>query len=140
MKLIQPESMEECLYFTRRTIGENGSLFAWVYKQDCPECGKAKMGKPVDPKTGKAKIRAKEYVCPECDYTEEKKEHEEKCKLNIIYQCPKCSFEGETSIPFKRKRVQLFNEKTQKKKAADAFVFNCEKCDEKILITKKMKS
>lgn len=142
MALTQPTSMDECLYSTRRSLGNNeeGSLFAWAYKQDCPECSKAKMSKPLDEKTKKPKIRAKEYVCPECSYTEEKAEHEAGCELDIQYKCPKCQNEGETTIPFKRKKVQIFNEKTQKKKAVDSFVFNCEKCNEQILITKKMKS
>ena len=66
-----PNSMEECVYFTRRAVG-NGKAVAWVFKEDCPECGKAKMGKPVNEKTGKAKIRATEYVCPACNHTIEK--------------------------------------------------------------------
>ena len=57
MTLTMPESMSECLYFSRRDFNNEGSAVAWVYKKDCPECGKAKMGKPVDEKTGKAKIR-----------------------------------------------------------------------------------
>jgi predicted RNA-binding Zn-ribbon protein involved in translation (DUF1610 family) len=139
MALVQPNSMEECLYFTRRDLENDGSLFAWVYKKKCPECGKAKMGKPIDEKTGKPKIRAKEYVCPECGHTEEKVEHEESCNADIIYTC-KCGHEGEISIPYKRKKVQLLNEKTGKKKAADALIFHCSKCNERILITKKLKS
>lgn len=138
MSLKIPESATECLYFTRRSLDNDGSAFAWVYKIDCPECGKAKMGKPVE--KGKVKIRAKEYVCPKCSFTEEKNSHEARCNLDIIYKCPKCHHEGEATIPFVRKRVQLVNEKTGKKKAADSFVFNCDKCSEKILITKKMKS
>ncbi len=137
MGLRMPESTDECLYFTRRELDNEGSVFAWVYKKDCPECGKAKMGKPVE--GGKVKIRATEYVCPECGHTEEKKAHEESCMLDVVYKCPKCGNEGETTTPYVRKKVQLFNEETQKKKVADAFVVNCEKCNEKIVITKKMK-
>ena len=66
MSLNVPDSMEECLYFTNRSIGENGQVMAWVYRKECPKCKGAKMGKPVDPKTGRAKTRAKEYTCPEC--------------------------------------------------------------------------
>ena len=129
MKLIQPESMEECLYFTRRTIGENGSLFAWVYKQDCPECGKAKMGKPVDPKTGKAKIRAKEYVCSNCGNVVSKEENESKLFANIKYTCPHCKNKGELQIPFVRKKTQ----------GVETLRFQCQKCNQNIDVTKKMK-
>jgi predicted RNA-binding Zn-ribbon protein involved in translation (DUF1610 family) len=81
MALVEPESMEECLYFSNRTLGELGKAKAWVYKKKCPECGKVKMGKPVV--KGKVKIRAIEYICPECDYTEGKKEHEESLNMNM---------------------------------------------------------
>ena len=49
MALKQPESMDECFYFTNRTLEEGkGRATAWVFKPDCPKCGKAKMGKPID--------------------------------------------------------------------------------------------
>lgn len=122
-----PNSMDECLYFSRRTLDPDGKAVAWVEKKDCPKCGKAKMGKPVE--KGSVKIRAKEYVCPECGFTEEKKEHEESCEVKIIYTCPYCKHEGETTTPYKRKKFE----------GADAFVFECQKCKKKIGITKKMK-
>jgi predicted RNA-binding Zn-ribbon protein involved in translation (DUF1610 family) len=122
-----PESMDKCLYFTRRTLDNDGSIMAWVEKKDCPECAKAKMGKPQKD-DGKVKIRAKVYTCPGCGYEEEKKEHEESCKLKIIYTCPHCKHQGEIEIPYKRKKF----------KGVDAFVFQCESCNEKIAITKKM--
>lgn len=128
MALKQPESMDELVYFTKRQIGD-GRAKAWVFRELCDKCGKAMMGKPVDAKTGKVKVRAKEYVCPECGNTVEKKEYEESLTANIEYKCPECGFEGETQIPFKRKKV----------KGTDALVFNCEKCKAKIAITKKMK-
>ena len=134
MTLQMPKTPDECLYFTRRSLDNEGSIIAWVYKKDCPECGKAKMGKPVDEKTGKVKIRAKEYVCPQCGYTEEKKEHEESCTMEIIYKCPNCSNDGETTTIFKRKSFTLPNEKK-----APAYVFECGKCGQKIGITKRMK-
>ena len=127
MTLKQPESMEELVYFTKRSIGE-GYAKTWVFKEKCPKCKKAFMGKPRG-KDGKVKIRATEYVCPECEYTVPKKEYEESLTANISYTCPSCKFEGEIQIPFKRKKV----------KGVDSLVFNCEKCNEKILITKKMK-
>jgi len=129
MALKEPESMEECVYFTRRTI-DNGEAMAWVLKEKCPKCGKALMGKPLDPKTGQAKIRAKEYVCPKCGYTVPKKEYEDTLTANIKYTCPKCGNQGETQIPFKRKSFQ----------GVQALVFECSKCKAKIPITKKMKS
>ena len=121
--------MDECIYFTRRKVGE-GQAVAWVFKGNCPECKKGVMGKPRDEKTGAAKIRAKEYVCPECKYTVEKKEYEETLTANIEYTCPECKHEGEIEIPYKRKKF----------KGMDALVFECGKCSAKIPVTKKMKS
>ncbi|MAG08031.1 hypothetical protein CMO89_01020 [Candidatus Woesearchaeota archaeon] len=136
MSLRMPESMEECIYFTKRTI-DDGRVTAWVFKENCSKCGKALMGKPIE--KGKVKIRAKEYVCPECGYTVGKEEYEETLTANISYTCPHCSFEGEIQVPFKRKKIQLVNEETGKKKVVDALRFQCEKCGEDIDITKKMK-
>ena len=126
MALKYPDSMEECIYFTRRVIGA-GKAMCWVFKEKCSKCGKALMGKPVE--GGKVKIRAKEYVCPACKHTEEKVTYEEKLTANIAYTCPKCKNQGEIQIPFKRKSVD----------GVKALVFNCQKCSEKIAITKKMK-
>lgn len=122
----EPESMEECIYFTRRVLKPKGKIMAWVFKKKCSECGKL-IGKPVDPKTGKVKIRAKEYVC-ECGFTQEKQAYEESLTCNIKYECPHCGKEGETQVPFKRKKF----------KGVDAIIFQCEGCGEKIPITKKM--
>ena len=138
MALRFPESAEECVYLTRRTI-KDGKVVAWVFKETCPKCKKAKMGKPKDEKTGKVKIRAKEYVCPECGHTVEKKAYEETLTCNIEYTCPHCGNKGELQVPFKRKKVQVFDEEAQKKKSMDAVKFQCQKCGKDILITKKMK-
>ncbi|MFH1770789.1 MAG: hypothetical protein ABH828_04495 [archaeon] len=127
MSLTMPNSMDECVYFTRRVM-DNGKIVAWVFKEDCPECGKAKMGKPLDEKTGKPKIRATEYVCPECGYSVPKQQYEDTLTCNIQYTCPVCKFEGEIQVPYKRKSFQ----------GVKAIVFECEKCKEKIPITKKM--
>ena len=129
MALKQLKSMEECIYFTKRAIG-TGRGKAWVVKEMCTKCGKGLMGKPVDQKTGEVKIRAKEYACPECGYKLEKKEYEESLTANIEYKCPECGYEGQTQIPFKRKKI----------KGTDALMFQCEKCKAKIAITKKMKA
>ena len=126
MSLEKPESMEEVIYITRRAI-DDGKVMAWVYKKECEQCGKAKMGKPVE--KGKVKIRAKEYVCPECNHVVEKKEHEESLNVEIEYTCPHCQNQGETTIPFKRRSFH----------GTQALVFKCGKCNEDIPITKKMK-
>jgi len=134
----EPTSMEELVYFTNRKVGD-GNIMAWVYRKKCPKCGKAKMGKPRDEKTGKAKIRADKYVCPECSYTVDKEEYEETLTLEVKYTCPKCKHQGEIEVPFKRKKTKIFNEEKQKKVTVDAVVFECENCNEKIAVTKKMK-
>jgi predicted RNA-binding Zn-ribbon protein involved in translation (DUF1610 family) len=129
MKIIEPKSMDECIYFTNRAVGENftGNARCWVFREKCPKCGKAFMGKPVE--GGKIKIRAPEYVCPACGYSEEKLSYEEKLTANIDYTCPKCQFNGQLQTPFKRKSV--IGVKTLR--------FSCEKCGQTIDITKKMK-
>ncbi len=124
-----PESMDECFYFTNRTLGEKGNAIAWVRKPMCPECGKAKLGKPVDPKTGKVKSRAKEYVCPECNFTVQKEEFDSTLKVEIQYTCPHCGNEGEAEAEYKLKSF----------KGAKSYLFVCSKCNEKLAITKKMK-
>jgi predicted RNA-binding Zn-ribbon protein involved in translation (DUF1610 family) len=130
--------MDECVYFTRRKV-DSGRVVAWVFREECPVCHKALMGKPVDEKTGKVKTRASEYVCPECNHTVPKQEYEDSLTCNIQYVCPKCKFEGEIQVPFKRRKFQILDKVSQKKKPVDAIVFNCEKCEEKIPITKKLK-
>ena len=125
----EPEDMDELVYFTRRDLGDKGRAMAWVYRKECPECGKAKMGKPKDPKTGRAKIRAKEYVCPECGHTVDKKDYEETLECEIKYTCQYCGHKGETTVPFKRKTFE----------GVPAVVFECSSCGKKMGITKKMK-
>lgn len=135
MALKMPESMDECVYFTRRI---KPNVVTWVFREQCPKCKKGIMGKPRGP-DGAVKIRAKEYVCPECNYTVEKQAYEDTLTANIQYTCPKCSFSGEHQMPFKRKKVKIFDEEEGKEVSADALVFNCKKCNEKIAVTKKMK-
>lgn len=128
MPLKEPQSMEELIYFTNRTLeGGKGRIKAWVYKKTCPQCNKAKMGKPVE--KGAVKIRAKEYKCPECGYTEEKKEHEESLTLEAKYICPECGKEGESTAPYKRKSFM----------GVPSYVVECSNCGAKIPLTKKMK-
>ena len=85
MALREPQSMNECIYFTNRSI-DDGQVTAWVYRKDCPKCKKAKMGKPVV--KGKVKTRAEEYECPACKYREGKLEHEESLQLEARYTFP----------------------------------------------------
>jgi len=138
MALQEPKSMDECVYFTNRLLG-NGKIRAWVFREQCPKCGKGLMGKPRDPKTGRAKIRSEEYVCPSCSHTVEKGEYEDTLTVNIQYTCPHCSHSGEAQESFKRKKVQRIDEETGKKSSVDAVRFQCQKCGKNIDITKKMK-
>lgn len=130
MALTHPTSMEQCVYFTNRKLENDGKAKAWAYRIDCPECGKAKMGKPVNPKTGRPRPRALEYVCPACGFIESKAEHEEKLTVEVAYTCPHCQKEGEGTSPYKRKSFQ----------GVQAFIIECEHCNGKIGITKKMKA
>ena len=123
MSLKMPDSMEDLVYWTSRKIGE-GSVKAWVFREQCPECGKALMGKPTDSK-GKVKTRASYYECPECHHQVPKSEYEDTLTANIMYTCPHCKHKGEAQVPFKRKKFQ----------GVDAIVFICEGCKEKILIS-----
>ncbi len=128
MALKKPNSMDECVYFTSRSIGD-GYATAWVFRESCPKCKKAMMGKPKDSKTGKTQIRAKEYICPACKFTMEKQTYEDTLTVNIEYTCPSCKKDGETTVPYKRKKVE----------GVDAVKFECGSCKARILITKKMK-
>ena len=130
MTIEMPESMNECFYFTNRTVEDGkGTIIAWVKKPVCPKCKKGIMGKPVDPKTGKVKSRAKEYTCKECGHTVDKEEFDQTLQVEIQYKCPYCGNQGETTTEYKRKSW----------KGVKAYVFTCQKCGEKIGITKKMK-
>lgn len=127
MALELPESMDELVYFTNRSI-ENGKAIVWVPKQQCPKCKKAKIGKPADD-DGHVKIRAKEYVCPSCKYTVEKTAYEEGLTAFAVYTCPSCSTKGEYTGLFKRKNIE----------GALTFRFACNTCKANIDVTKKMK-
>jgi len=137
MALKFPSNTAECVYFTRRNIGK-GKAIAWVLKELCTKCKKGIMGKPKGD-DGKTKIRAKEYVCPECDYTVPKDDYEDTLTVSIQYTCPHCNFSGEGQTSFKRKKIKIFDEESGKEKAADAIRFECAKCKKNIDITKKMK-
>lgn len=130
----KPKSMSELAYFTRRK-DEFGTVQVWVFREDCTKCGKGKMGKPINPKTGKPKSRAKEYQCPECSFTVEKEEYEDSLTANITYTCPD-GHSGEIQIPFERKRLPIKNPKTGKNKYKPGIKFNCETCDFEIKVVK----
>ena len=126
MALKVPNSMDECLYFTNRLIGDK-QVIAWVYRKQCPKCKKAQMGKPVV--KGKVKSRAEIYVCPSCSYTEEKIAHEESLMIEAQYTCPSCGKEGESVGQYKRKTY----------KGVSSFLVECVHCKEKMPISKKLK-
>jgi|GEM_PF-245415 len=124
-----PESMDDLVYFTRRKItGDKGPIIAWVPKLPCEKCKKGLMGKPRDEKTGRAKVRALEYICSSCGMSEEKKAHETKLSALIIYECPFCKKKGEITTAFARK--SWYGKK--------AIVFACAGCGEKLGVTKKL--
>lgn len=138
MSLKEPISIEECAYYTQRTIN-SGKIKAWVFRETCPKCSKALMNKPKDKRTGKIKIRADKYVCPECNFSIDKTTYEDTLKCNIKYTCPNCHSEGELTVPFKRKKLIRIDETTGKKQSVDAIPFNCSNCQKRIEITKKLK-
>ena len=121
--------MDECTYFTNRSLEDGkGSARVWVFKQTCPKCRKAIMGKPRD-KKGKVQVRAKEYVCPGCSYSVEKTAYEDSLTANAEYKCHSCGHSGEAQTPFRRKNVD----------GIPTLRFQCGKCKANIDVTKKMK-
>ena len=127
MALKKPESAEECVYFTNRTIG-NGSVMAWVFRKQCPKCKTGIMGKPQK-KNGKPDKKADNYVCYKCGYSELNEAVENSLTINVEYKCPDCSNEGETTAPYQRKTFE----------GVPSYVFECQKCHKKIGLTKKLK-
>jgi predicted RNA-binding Zn-ribbon protein involved in translation (DUF1610 family) len=128
MELKRPNSMEECIYFTNRSLDNEGFAVAWAYRKECPKCGKGRLGKPIK-KDGKPNRKSPDYECPECKYRESNEEVEANLQLEIEYKCPHCTFEGQTATEYKRKNFE----------GVPSFVFVCGKCGKKIGITKKMK-
>lgn len=127
MALKKPNSMEECIYFTNRTIGAGRATTAWVFRKECPKC-KGIMGKPQK-KNGKIDKKAGHYVCYACGYQEGNEQVENGLILNVEYKCPHCGNEGETSTEYKRKSFG----------GIQSYVFECQKCHKKIGLTKKLK-
>ena len=138
-QLKEPSSMDNLAYFTRRQLGSKGFAIAWVERQACPKCKKARIGKPVGEK-GNVKIRAKEYQCPACKYTVDKEAYEDTLACCVTYTCPHCAKPGEASVPFTRKKVAIIDEAEGGKKVmVDAVRFACSSCKGTIDIVKKMK-
>jgi len=134
--LEEPNSIDECVYFTNRTL-DKGKIKAWVFKKNCPNCN-ILMSKPKNSK-GKVLIRAKEYVCEKCKFKQTNEEYEKDLFVNVKYTCPYCNNQGETRIPFKRKKVRIVDEETGKKTTLDSVRFQCNKCNKNIDISKRMK-
>lgn len=126
MTLKKPQSMQECVYFTNRIIG-NGGAMAWVFRKECLKC-KGIMGKPQK-KNGKLDKKADHYICYSCGYTESNEQVEISLVINIEYKCPHCGNEGETTAEYKRKSFE----------GVQSYVFECQKCKKKIGLTKKLK-
>lgn len=126
-KFAFPNSMEELVYWTNRAL-DKGSVKCWVYRQQCPKCNKAPMGKPVE--KGKVKIRAKEYVCPSCNHTVEKMDYEGTLEAQVDLTCPGCEKHSELIVPFKRKSIQ----------GVLTLRVQCPSCNTNVDITKKMKT
>ena len=127
MDLKKLNSVEECVYFTNRTIG-SGRAMAWVFRKECPKCRNSIMGKPQK-KGGKVDKKADHYVCYSCGYTETNEQVENSLVINVEYKCPHCGNEGETTTEYKRKTFE----------GVPSYVFECQKCHKKIGVTKKMK-
>lgn len=134
MSLRELTNVSECLYFTNRTSG-TGKIKAWVFKGLCLKC-KGKM-QAVKPESALAK--PKEYACESCGNKVKTKEYEESLPINIKYTCPKCNNSAELQVPYKRKKIKIFDEEDKKEKTAEAVQFECSKCKERMNITKKLK-
>ena len=127
MALKKPESMEECIYFTNRIIG-SGRAMAWVFRKECPKCGKDVLRKPLS-KSGKPDKKSPVYACRSCHYEEKNEDVENSLVVNIEYKCPYCGNDGGASSKYERKSFE----------GVPSYIFECQKCKKKIGITKKLK-
>jgi len=128
MEIKKPNSMEECLYFTNRSLKNDGYAVAWVYRPLCEKCKESRLGKPIK-KNGKPDKKAPHYECPKCKHQISNEEIESSLRVEIEYKCTDCGNEGLTTTEYMRKTFE----------GVPAFVFTCEKCNAKMGITKKMK-
>lgn len=120
--------MEELFYWTNRVM-DKGKVACWVYRQDCPKCKKAQMGKPQRD-NGAVMIRAKEFTCPSCSYTVPKEEYEATLEAQVDLTCPSCEKHSELVVPFKRKNIL----------GVLTLRVQCPSCKGNVDITKKMKA
>ena len=139
MPLKEPSSMEECVYFTNRVLKNNGKIRAWVFREQCPRCKQGLMGKPLDEKTHRPKIRSEMYECPRCKYSAPIQEYEDTLTISIQYTCPYCSHQDEAQQPFKWKKAKVLDEESGKSATLNLIRFQCSKCSKDINVTKKMK-
>ena len=128
MDLKKPTSMEECVYFTNRTI-DSGRATAWIFRKDCSKCKKDVLRKPLS-KSGKPDKKSPIYVCQSCRYEEKNEDVESSLVINVDYKCPHCGNEGETTSKYERKNFE----------GVPSYIFECQKCGKKIGITKKLKA
>ena len=119
----KPKDISELYFFTRQTLEPKGFAFMWVYKPMCPKCGKARIAK--------LKKRDKVYTCNECKSVFEKAEHDKLLNFNVEYTCPECSHKGELSGDWTSKPTS--------KTSAVMLKFNCQKCDNKLQISRMSK-
>jgi predicted RNA-binding Zn-ribbon protein involved in translation (DUF1610 family) len=134
MALTIPESMDECVYFTNRTLLDDagkpaGKIICWARRAVCLKCKKGLMAKPWDEKEKKFKVRATEYICPKCKHVEDKKTHEARLIAEAHYTCPSCHKTGEGTAPYQRKTFM----------GVKAILFTCQHCKASIPVTKKLK-
>jgi transcription elongation factor Elf1 len=128
MSLNEPEDMSNLVYFTNRKLGD-GKIMAWAERPDCPECQEAQLSKP-EKKTGPGpNTRAKKYTCNNCDFEMHEDDLREVCTLKATYTCPHCGEEGESTGEYERTKYQ----------GTKAYVLECEHCDGRLPLTKKMK-
>jgi len=139
MPIQEPKSMDECVYFTSRVLPNDGKIRAWVLREYCPQCNQGLMGKPLDKKTGRPKIRSDLYECPRCKHQAPIQEYEDTLTISILYTCPHCSHQDESQMPFKWKKMKMLDEESGKQSTANVIRFQCSKCKKDLNITKKMK-
>jgi len=87
------------------------------------------MGKPVDPKTGKVKVRSTNFVCPNCGREESKAVHEKKLVMQIRYT-------NQTGKEWKSATTEY---KLKTWQGMKAYVFVNEFTGEKMGVTKRLK-
>ena len=112
MTLEEPKSMDDCLYFTNRTIG-GGKTMAWVLRPLCEKCNEGRFGKPIK-KNGKPDKKAEYFECPKCKAQMTNEEAEETLK-NIQYS-HLLGQSNEVSMSQRRKFYWWIKEKTFIKK------------------------